>query len=111
MKVKKLYEQRPECYFDKEFWLIGLKDTLGSRGIETAEVVKMMPNAETHYHNHPDMEETYYIFNGEGELTVNGRKKKVKAGDALYFPPVAYHSMRNTGTCALYYIAFSARVT
>ncbi|MBI4551693.1 MAG: cupin domain-containing protein [Candidatus Latescibacteria bacterium] len=111
MRVAKLYKERVEEYFDKQFVLIGLKQTLDSQNILSAEVVRLMPGASTHYHDHLDREEGYYIMNGEGILTTDSGEQPARPGQAFYFPTGVKHCIRNTGTCALEYVAYGCDAT
>jgi len=111
VKVKRIYQNRPESYMDKNFWMIGTHESLGAVAIATAEVVKLMPGAETHYHNHPDMEESYYIVCGSGSLRKNANIKQVKAGDGLFFGPADSKSIKNTSSFPLVYLSMSVKLS
>lgn len=60
-------------------------------GIVTVEPGGMVPS-----HNHPQ-EEVYYILDGLGEMVVEKETKVVEGITAIYIPPGAEHSLRNTG--------------
>ncbi len=55
----------------------------------------------TFLHMHKTSEEIYYIIEGEGLMTINDRKFKVKNGDIIYIPPRHYHNIKNTGNVPL----------
>ncbi len=38
----------------------------------------------------------YYVFEGEGEYTINGETTSVKQGDTIIIPPYATYSYRAT---------------
>lgn len=46
--------------------------------------------------SHPT-EETYVILEGEGEMTFERSKRKVKKGDFVYLPSWCVHGIENTG--------------
>lgn len=48
-----------------------------------------------HYHN--GTEEIYYITRGAGRMTVGAETCEVAAGDAVYIPRGAEHTLANTG--------------
>ena len=52
--------------------------------------------AATEAHYHLLSEEFYYIFEGGGEMTVDGQTKPVGPGDAILIPPGAWHSITAT---------------
>lgn len=62
-------------------------------------------------HAHGDHEEVYYIISGNGEMTVNGERRPIRDGDAVFIPAGDTHSIANTGTGFLVFLAFSAQVT
>jgi mannose-6-phosphate isomerase-like protein (cupin superfamily) len=48
-------------------------------------------------HHHLETEEIYYILEGRGRMTVAGETREVSAGDAVYIPRGATHTLENTG--------------
>jgi mannose-6-phosphate isomerase-like protein (cupin superfamily) len=48
-------------------------------------------------HRHRATEEVYYVLEGDGEMTVGDEVASVGAGDAIYIPIGAVHTLRNTG--------------
>ena len=61
-------------------------------------------------HAHGDHEEIYYIISGNGKITVNGETREIRDGDAVYIPAGDTHSIGNTGSGFLIFLAFSAQV-
>jgi mannose-6-phosphate isomerase-like protein (cupin superfamily) len=43
------------------------------------------------------MEEIYFMLSGVGEMSVDGEKRQVKPGDAIWIPAGAEHGLTNTG--------------
>lgn len=90
---------------DPQEWSDGLRGVLSFRTLaaEAAEAtgltagVAVMPVGGwlgSHRHGPP---ETYYVLEGEGVLTVEGRQQPLTPGTAAYIPGRAEHAVRNTG--------------
>ena len=58
--------------------------------------VVVYPGGTVPAHEHETVE-SYTILKGEGELTVDGEVRKVKAGDYTFIPPMLSHALANTG--------------
>ncbi|KJS23558.1 MAG: cupin [Clostridiaceae bacterium BRH_c20a] len=65
----------------------------------------LKPGASIGFHKHEGDAETYYILSGEGTVNDNGTIKVVQAGDLVYTPHGESHSLENTGTTDLEFIA------
>lgn len=48
--------------------------------------------------------EVYYILSGIGEMSIDNEIRMIAPGDAIYIPPNAVQSLRNTGTEAIVFI-------
>ena len=48
-------------------------------------------------HHHLETEEVYYLLEGSGRMTVAGETRAVSAGDAIFIPRGATHTLENTG--------------
>jgi mannose-6-phosphate isomerase-like protein (cupin superfamily) len=57
-------------------------------------------------HYHEDMQEVFVVFQGEAEMTVEGRPVRLGAGDAIAVDPREVHQMRNCGGGDLLYMVF-----
>jgi mannose-6-phosphate isomerase-like protein (cupin superfamily) len=55
------------------------------------------PGAAVGRHHHLETEEVYYLLEGRGRMTVAGETREVAAGDCIYIPRGATHSLENTG--------------
>lgn len=64
--------------------------------------------AATTPHYHPEAEEIYYILAGEGEMTMEGEKRRVGVGDAIGIPPGTVHTIRNIGHVPLKFLCCCA---
>lgn len=61
-------------------------------------------------HAHGDHEEVYYIISGSGSITIDGKTRLIRDGDAVFIPAGATHSIANRGQDFLVFLAFSAQV-
>lgn len=48
--------------------------------------------------------EVYYILQGKGTMFIDKEQKEVGEGDAVYIPPMAVQSIRNTGKKELVFL-------
>lgn len=65
-----------------------------------------LPPGEAHrFHYHPNMEEILYILSGTAEQWIEGEKRIMKAGDAIYLPVGMVHGTYNTGSETLDFLA------
>ena len=47
----------------------------------------------TQRHYHRASEEIYFVLEGDGELEIDGKAKRLAAGDAALIPPGAWHEI------------------
>jgi mannose-6-phosphate isomerase-like protein (cupin superfamily) len=59
-------------------------------------------------HQHEHTEHIYFILGGKGIVKVGDEEQEVNEGDAIYMPPRLAHSIRNTGTYPLRFLAITA---
>jgi uncharacterized cupin superfamily protein len=65
------------------------------------------------FHNHHNIDEVFYILEGEGEYRFGDKSFPVRAGDVCAAPsggPETAHQMVNTGTSQLKYLGISTSV-
>ncbi len=55
------------------------------------------PGAAVTPHHHRELEEIYYLIEGQGVMTVGDEQQAVSAGDAIYVPRGTRHTLKNTG--------------
>jgi mannose-6-phosphate isomerase-like protein (cupin superfamily) len=79
-------------------WKITNKSPFGSG------MIIVNPNERTVPHNH-DEEETFIILEGKGKVSIDSDTEEVKKGDIVYFEPYSVHSIKNTGTEPLKFMA------
>jgi mannose-6-phosphate isomerase-like protein (cupin superfamily) len=48
-------------------------------------------------HHHLSTEEIYYVLRGRGRMTIDAETREVGAGDAVFIPRGAAHTLENTG--------------
>ncbi|MGZ3272610.1 MAG: cupin domain-containing protein [Caulobacteraceae bacterium] len=46
---------------------------------------------------HPDRDQFFRVEKGRGEVLIDGKRTKVKSGDAILVPAGARHNVKNTG--------------
>lgn len=73
------------------------------RSMSLAEAT-VKKGASTKPHIHATSEEIYYILNGSAEIEIEGEKKNVKKGDAVFIPSGAEHSIKNTWDAELIFL-------
>lgn len=81
---------------DDEFEGVRDEQVLISRGdTETLEVVlvRMKKGGMTEEHAHDDEEQVYVVLDGKASLTINGEKKGLKKGMAVFIPRYAAHEV------------------
>jgi len=55
------------------------------------------PGASVTPHHHEVIEEIYYVVEGDGVMRIDDEEREVVAGDAIYIPRFARHTLTNTG--------------
>jgi len=57
----------------------------------------LAPGQATQRHYHRASEEIYFVLDGEGEMELDGERRRVGVGDAVAIPPGAWHELRAEG--------------
>ena len=78
-----------------------LKDPLELR--YSLAVARVEPGGTTFLHR-LETSEVYYILEGGGEMNIDGERRDVGAGDAVYIPPGAAQQITNTGDGELVFV-------
>jgi len=70
-------------------------------------ITVLEPGQAPPFHKHDDMEQIFYILQGEGTLTVGAEKREfhIVSGQLVRIPPSTLHSIEATGNITLRYIA------
>jgi mannose-6-phosphate isomerase len=66
--------------------------------------IHVLPDKRLSYQKHNKRSEHWYITDGVGEVTLNGKIAKVTRGSIVEIPQGALHRMSNTGTVELIFI-------
>jgi oxalate decarboxylase/phosphoglucose isomerase-like protein (cupin superfamily) len=96
MIVKKIHENLG--VEDGTIRFLGIWDTILERGAAVTP------------HVHKDVEEVYYILEGNGEMRVGDEAKLVEAGDVIYIPPEKVHTIIQVGEEPLRFITASVDI-
>jgi len=59
-------------------------------------------------HYHKQMEELYYIVEGEAEMNIDNQKEKVIPGHAILIPVGVFHQIKNIGSTVLKFISIDS---
>ncbi|MDX6543377.1 MAG: hypothetical protein QOK32_980 [Gaiellaceae bacterium] len=72
---------------------------LPTGGVEHQSLAEatLAPGQVTQRHYHRVSEEIYFVLDGEGEMDVDGEKRRVSAGDAVAIPAGAWHELGAEG--------------
>ena len=57
----------------------------------------LAPGRSTTRHYHRASEEIYFVVEGDGEMELDGERRRVEPGDAILIPPDAWHTLVNVG--------------
>ena len=68
----------------------------------------LAPGQSTQRHYHAETEEIYFVLDGEGEMELDGERRRVEPGDGVAIPPRAWHEIRATGTSPLRFLCCCA---
>jgi mannose-6-phosphate isomerase-like protein (cupin superfamily) len=55
-------------------------------------------------HQHKECEQTYFVLEGKGEVTVSEEVRQIESGAVVYIPRLTDHRVRNLGDSDLVYI-------
>jgi mannose-6-phosphate isomerase-like protein (cupin superfamily) len=69
----------------------------------------LQPSLSYHAHAHDDHEEVYYIISGSGEIEIDEEIQPIRDGDIIYIGVNQVHSIRNTGSETIEFLAFAAQ--
>jgi quercetin dioxygenase-like cupin family protein len=72
-------------------------------------VVEVEKDGYTPKHNHP-WAHINYMIDGEGELFIDGKINKVKAGSFAFVPPGAMHQFSNSGKSIFRFICIVPKI-
>jgi len=84
------------------------KELESSINVVHANIANVGTSLEPHAHD--SEEQIFFILGGVGVMKVGEEEAEVREGDAIYLPPRLAHSIKNTGTYPLRFLAFGARI-
>ena len=69
-------------------------------------VVSVKPGMQTHSHKHEDIEQIFYVIDGEGTLVVGPALEQydLRPSDVAKVPPQTLHFVKATGAASLRYL-------
>lgn len=71
----------------------------------------IQPGVAIEAHEHEDIEEVYYVLQGQGQMRIGKEGKPISEGNAVYLPPRKTHTLRNTGTYPIRFVCIGAKVS
>ena len=76
---------------------------LPTGGVEKQSLAEatLAPGQATKRHHHRASEEIYFVLDGEGELELDGDRRRIAEGDAVAIPPGAWHQLHAHGDAPL----------
>ena len=63
-------------------------------GVQSPAEATLEPGQATERHYHVRAEEIYFLLEGEGEMEIDGERRRVGPGDAILIPAGARHQIR-----------------
>ena len=63
-------------------------------GVQSLAEATLEPGQATERHYHARAEEIYFLLEGEGEMEIDGERRRVGPGDAVLIPAGARHQIR-----------------
>ncbi|MDP2919304.1 MAG: cupin domain-containing protein [Dehalococcoidia bacterium] len=89
-----------ELFEEKEF----------SSSIDVFHLNIVNPGTAVEPHRHDNEEQVFFILSGVGKIKVGREERTVREGDAIYLPPRLTHTLLNTGTHPLRFLAIGAKI-
>jgi len=89
----------PERWCDPVRGEMGFRNIFGGAATETdftAGVTELEVDGCLGHHRH-EPAEIYYVFTGEGAVTIDDEEHAVSAGSVVHIPGNSEHAIRNTG--------------
>ena len=85
--------------------LTHLVDASAEKNARMLAEIALEPGCSIGYHPHDAETEYYFILSGTGTVNDEGKEVEVKPGDSVITGNGASHSIKNTGTVPLVFIA------
>lgn len=84
-------------------------ETCGSKRIDF-RISCYQPMAYVQEHVHQVQEQVYHVLQGEGLLTLDGKRVLLRKDEYVFVPPGVHHSFTNNGTEALVFLVVTSPV-
>ncbi len=72
-----------------------------------SSIVNIKPGKHTTPHSHNELDELFYIIQGQGLLTLDGQESVVSEGDYVYIPGGMMHTLKHIGDIELKFITIA----
>lgn len=95
MKKPRVKISRLSAVRARRFGALSVKPMLGAKGHPMSALhISMKPHSEAPELYHAKTDEYFYILRGSSSGTVNGRKRRFRAGDFCFLPSGTLHHFR-----------------
>lgn len=88
--------------------LVGRHEKHGGTKHHTVAIVELDPGATSEAHLHKEREESYFVVNGTGSVTIDGETTAIKSGDLVHAKAGQKHSFTNTENFPMRYLVITA---
>ncbi len=82
----------------------GRYEVLQETATHKVKSIYVLPGKRLSYQRHQKRSEHWYVVDGSGEVTLDGKVQLVSAGSVIQVPQDALHRISNTGTKELIFI-------
>ena len=86
--------------------LIGKGDSAGAISSHSLAQIQIAPGKSSSLHYHKSSEEIYFILNGEGSMSLDGKEFTLIPGQACLIQPGEVHQISNQGDTELEFLAY-----
>jgi mannose-6-phosphate isomerase-like protein (cupin superfamily) len=108
VEVRSRTEAEPFTTLDGSMIRVLFDAALGGAAKQSLAEATLAPGRATQRHYHAQTEEIYVLLEGEGEMEVDGDRRRVRPGDAVLIPPGARHEIRAAGSSGLRFLCCCA---
>ena len=81
--------------FANDAWDVASGEKMSSMAFFSSGVLELPTGGEIASHKHLHREEIYFVLQGSGEITADGKTVTVKEGHAIWFPAETEHRAYN----------------
>jgi mannose-6-phosphate isomerase-like protein (cupin superfamily) len=87
------------------FELVGQGESAGEISSHSLAQIQIPPGKSSSFHYHKVSEETYFILEGQGWMSLDGREFTLNPGQAILIQPGEIHQICNQGEKELKFLA------